>query len=114
MATKPIPAGSVNFPVNMPKTIRQEVGRLAFIEGKALGAMIREMLSLRVEEARRAGRFSRQVGRAATIALGIVALAAASFSPTSSLIARRVRCNRGVRTVATSFANRVIRTRAAA
>lgn len=52
MATNPIPAGTVNFPVNMPEEQRRKLGRLATIEGaRSVGAYVREMVAERISEA---------------------------------------------------------------
>lgn len=85
MATKPIPPGSTNFPVNMPTELRRVAGRLAYEQDMALGAWIREMICARVAVAYRAGEISREVAQAAlktsfvaVVALGFFAAAAAS------------------------------------
>ena len=115
MATRPIPAGTVNFPVNLPRELRLEAGRLAFLEDKPLGALIREMLAERVEAARRTGRLIRHHAGVALVVLGIGALAAASISPASQLPAiRRMRGVRSARVETISFAARVRCARASA
>lgn len=117
MATKPLPAGTVNFPVNMPSDLRADIGRLAYIENaQSIGAFIREMIQQRVEQAKRAGKLVGQNARPAAVAglviLGFIALAFASVSPAQPLVARRLRTHR-VRVAAASFAIRVRQTAAA-
>jgi hypothetical protein len=43
--TKPIPAGTVNFPVNMPRELRLQAGRHAFQKDKSLGEWVRELIT---------------------------------------------------------------------
>ena len=47
MATRPIPPGTVNLAINMPRQFRLDVGKLAHIEGKSIGALVRELLAER-------------------------------------------------------------------
>lgn len=49
MSTHPIPAGTVNFPVNMPKALRLSAGRFSTISGaRSVGSWIRGLVSLEV------------------------------------------------------------------
>ena len=49
MSTNPIPAGTCNFPVNMPKPMRAALGRFSTLHGfRSVGAWIRGVLSLEV------------------------------------------------------------------
>jgi len=49
MSTNPIPAGTCNFPVNMPKPMRAALGRFSTLQGfRSVGAWIRGVLSLEV------------------------------------------------------------------
>lgn len=72
MSTRPIPVGSCNFAVNMPKELRAEAGRLAAMEDEPLGAWIREMLREKVAAARKSGRLA-QAGQLA-MRLGVWAV----------------------------------------
>lgn len=52
MSTHAIPRGTCNFPVNMPREMRREVGRLATIEGApSVGAWVRDVLRDRLAAA---------------------------------------------------------------
>ncbi len=53
MATRPIPPGTVNLAINMPRQFRLDVGKLAHIEGKSIGALVRELLAERIQRAAR-------------------------------------------------------------
>lgn len=54
MSTHPIPAGTVNFPVNMPKPLRAALGRFSTLSGfRSVGSWIRGLLSLEVTGWRR-------------------------------------------------------------
>lgn len=56
MPTRPIPAGTVNFPVNMPTGFRQRLGRFAYLcQAPSIGAFVREALRkvMRFPHARR-------------------------------------------------------------
>lgn len=85
MATHAIPPGSVNFAVNMPQELRRAAGRLAAMEGRPLGAYIRELVAGRVAVARQAGRLAVDTARqlvlplgVAVVLLGVAAVTAAS------------------------------------
>lgn len=95
MSTHALPVGTVNFPVNLPADLRRDAGRLAAMHGKALGALIREMIESRVEAARRsglidtAGQLVARLGCVALAAIGIGAIMAQVFSG-DEMVARRV------------------------
>lgn len=55
MSTHKLPAGSVNFSVNMPNDLRQAAGRLAAMHDMATGRWISELIEARVHEARASG-----------------------------------------------------------
>lgn len=56
MPTNPLPAGTVNFPVNMRGELRRKLGRLAVALGKPSGAaLVRELIEGAVLEAERRG-----------------------------------------------------------
>lgn len=113
MATRPIPPGTVNVAVNMPRSFRLDVGKLAYVEGKSIGQLVRELLAERIEDARQAGHLVARTASTALVLLGLGCLAWASCSPSSPIIAR-LRCQRTSRVAAVSFANRIRCTRAAA
>ena len=49
MSTHALPAGTCNFPVNMPKPMRAALGRFSNLQGfRSIGAWIRGVLSLYV------------------------------------------------------------------
>jgi hypothetical protein len=97
MATKAIPAGTANFSTNLPVELRREAGRLAYTEGRALGALIREHLADRVRIARKRGvldapgQLLLRFGCVALMAIGIGAVVAASVRGSDdTLLARRM------------------------
>jgi len=55
MPTNPIPAGTVNFPVNMPVEMRREAGRVATMHDEALGRWVRELIEDAIVDERRQG-----------------------------------------------------------
>ncbi len=114
MATRPIPTGTVNLSVNLPRAFRLDVGKLAHTEGKSIGQLVRELLAERIEDARQAGHLVARTASTALVLLGLGCLAWASCSPSSPIIARRLRYQRTSRVAAVSFANRIRCTRAAA
>lgn len=49
MSTHPLPIGTCNFPVNLPKPLRAALGRFSTLSGaRSLGSWIRGILSLEV------------------------------------------------------------------
>lgn len=46
MPTRPIPVGTVNFPINMTRELRSKVGQLAFKLDRATGAFIRGLIEV--------------------------------------------------------------------
>lgn len=102
MSTRPIPAGTVNFPVNMPEDLRRDAGRLAFCAGESLGAWVREMIAAKVEAARRSGlldttgQLTIRLPVLALAAVGMGAVIAAVVAGTGDdLLARRMARRRG-------------------
>lgn len=87
MATKPLPPGTCNFPVNLPVDLRRDAGRLAYAADKSLGAWLREMVAQQVSDAYSKGRLvdrsaqrSLELGMSIAFAAGLGFVAAAALS----------------------------------
>lgn len=85
MATKALPQGSCNFPVNMPREMRRQLGRLAFESDMSTGEYIRRL----IEPAVRNGIiFAKASAKASIIAITITGFAAVcnySLTPNQDL-----------------------------
>jgi hypothetical protein len=96
MPTRPLPAGTVNFAVNLPVPLRRDAGRLAFMQGDALGRWVREMIEREVVAARlrgaidAAGQMALRLPAVALGLLGVAAVMTQLFSVDSQQVARRV------------------------
>lgn len=84
MPTKPLPIGTCNFPVNAPVELRRDVGRLAYAQGKSLGAFTRELWERAVADAYRTGKL---VDRIAQRSLEISAVLVAMFGIAAAVLA---------------------------
>lgn len=96
MPTNRLPIGTVNFPVNLPAELRAKAGRLAAMQGKALGAWLREMLEEQVQKASQVGAFAEQQGQrvlrfgvAVVFAAGAAAVIHSVIQPDTAIMARR-------------------------
>lgn len=86
MPTNPIPAGSCNLPVNMPRVARAALGRLAFTNGKYVGEFVRGLLKDRLEEASRNGEISSDLASEAVAALAAVGRRAKSAASLACIL----------------------------
>lgn len=69
MPTNPIPSGSCNLPVNMPRIARAAIGRLAFANDKFVGEFVRGLLTERLQVAGESGEISAELAFEAVEAL---------------------------------------------
>lgn len=96
MPTRPLPAGTCNFPVNLPIPLRRDAGRVAYMHGEALGRWVRELIEREVVEAKVRGAIDaagQMVLRLPVVVLGFIGVAAVitqMFSVDSDQVARRV------------------------
>lgn len=96
MATHPIPQGTCNFAINLPIPLRREAGRVAAMQGLALGRWLRELALREVSTAKlrgaldAAGQITLRLPAVALGLIGAAAVIAQMFAVDSDQVARRV------------------------
>lgn len=65
MPTKPIPAGSVNLSVNIPKEFRDQIGQHCFKQDRSIGEWARDLFARGLAAAKSAVDFRTEARRAA-------------------------------------------------